>query len=257
MRQPVVGLSLKNYINSIQQTIELFQELNRHTGEETIVEQILFPSLGTIYPIAQMAQGTVFSIGAQNIGPYKEGPFTGEMSIISVMEMGGNYIEIGHAERKRIFHESQQMINEKIKLTLEMGLSPLVCIGEEEIIRDNNEVTGILREQIKEYFEGARIDLLSQAIIAYEPIWAIGKPSAAEPRYVHGIHRIIRQIVAALYGKQIADHMRLIYGGSVSKHNTRQIVDNENVDGVFLGRFGHDPHNYKEIVGIVREVKGL
>lgn len=254
-RKPVVGISLKTYINSITQAKEYFRQIDSLSGQEDRVEQFLFPSLGTLYPVAEIANHSAISIGAQNIAPYKNGPYTGEVSIESIIDSGATYVEIGHAERKRLFHEDLLMINRKVKLTLEMGLTPVLCIGEEKKVVDPRAMKNVLLKQIQLSLLDIDKILISKVILAYEPVWAIGQAEAADAKYVHEAHGIIREVLSELFGKKVSKSIRLIYGGSISKENTKEIISNSNVDGVFVGRFGHDPSNYKEIVEIVKEIK--
>ncbi|MCM3054883.1 triose-phosphate isomerase [Caldifermentibacillus hisashii] len=255
MRKPIVGISYKTYINSIQETFKMLDQIVRLTGTEKKIEQVIFPSIGTLYPAAQVLKGSNIALGAQNISPEKNGPFTGELSIESVKEIGGRYVEIGHAERKTIFKESQEMINKKTRLTLEEGLFPFLCIGEEEQENNDDLLYNTFNFQISSALNGIHIELIKNVIIAYEPFWAIGKSFAAEPEYIHKSHDIIRNVLADLYGKEISKQIRIIYGGSVSKDSTPFIINNNNVDGLFIGRFGHNPENYNEILRIVMSIK--
>lgn len=254
-RRPVVGISLKTYINSASKAKEFFQQINLHSGKEDGVEQFLFPSLGTLYPVAEIAKDSQIGIGAQNISPVFNGPYTGEVSIESVIEAGATYVEIGHAERKRLFHEDLSMINQKVKLTLDMGLTPVLCIGEEIMATSVSNLKVVLLDQLKQSLQEIEGNVVSKIILAYEPVWAIGQVKAADAEYVHQAHRVIRDILTELFGSAIAKDVRLIYGGAISKDNTKEIISNENVDGVFVGRFGHDPENYKAIVQIVKDTK--
>jgi len=257
VRKPIVGISYKTYINSIQKACMLARRLVDLTGKEKAVEQVIFPSIGTLYPVSQILQNSRIALGAQNISPEKNGPFTGELSIESVIEMGGKFVEIGHAERKAIFHETLEMINKKTRLTLDLGLLPFLCIGEEEKQNNAGSLYKILQSQILSSLKNIENGLVHRIVFAYEPVWAIGKSAAAEPEYVHSAHEIIRQIIKNLYGSEASDRVRIIYGGSVSKDNVLAIVKNENVDGVFIGRFGHEPDNYKEMVDTVKKIKAV
>ncbi|MFD2630030.1 triose-phosphate isomerase [Oceanobacillus kapialis] len=255
MRKPVVGISYKTYINSVEKASSVARALVDVSGMDRDVEQVVFPSLGVFSSVAKELEGSEIAFGAQNISPYKEGAYTGEVSIVSIKEQGGQYVEIGHAERKRIFHETQDMINLKTKLTLESGLIPFLCIGEEEKLERKEEKTAILKDQISQSLHNIEDSLVKNTVLAYEPVWAIGQAEAADATYVHQTHEMIRDILEDLYGKEIAEQIRVIYGGSVSKDNAPSIVSNPNVDGVFIGRFGHDPANFRKIVDIVKEAK--
>lgn len=247
-------MSLKIYINSIAVARELSQKIVGNEFDEN-VEQIIFPSLGTVYPVSEVLKGTGIKLGAQNICHEKEGAFTGEVSITSIIEMGGTYVEIGHAERRSIFKENEDIINKKVNLSIDNGINPLVCIGETLEEKDANRGKEALENQILKSFNGVDKTLLKNIVIAYEPIWAIGKEKAADATYVHKVHEEIRDILSKTYGGKVAEEIRIIYGGSISKESVSEIIDDKNVDGVFIGRFGHDPENYKKILEIVKRYK--
>lgn len=253
MRQPIVGMSLKNYINLASETNKLCKEIAALCGHEEIVEQFLFPSLGTIEAAINALKGTTISVGAQNISPYARGAYTGEYSIETLQESGGEYCEIAHYERKTIFKETNEMIHQKIELCLSNSIFPVVCIGEEKF--DNDSFEELITQQLTEYFHGIDDSLISKAILAYEPGWAIGQAEAASADYIHQAHTTIRKILQNLFGQPVAEKIRMIYGGSVSKMNCQAIVSHAEVDGVFLGRFGHVPADYKAIVDVVKQAK--
>ncbi|WP_152658489.1 triose-phosphate isomerase [Oceanobacillus sp. CFH 90083] len=255
MRKPVVGISYKTYVNTIDKATELVKALADVTEDEKEVEKFVFPSLGVMYPVAQVLKGSEIAFGAQNISPYENGAYTGEVSIESIIDMGGTHIEIGHAERQSIFHETLDMIHLKTKLTLEKGLTPVLCIGERERLDNKSGRKQVLKEQILTSFGEVDAALIEKVILAYEPVWAIGQAEAADAAYVHQTHEIIREIVKEAYSAEAAEAIRIIYGGSVSKDNVYEITTHNDVDGVFIGRFGHDPANYKQILHIVKQVK--
>ncbi|WP_339181618.1 triose-phosphate isomerase family protein [Oceanobacillus sp. FSL W7-1293] len=255
MRKPVVGISYKTYVNTIDKATELVKALAEVAKNENEVEKFAFPSLGVLYPAAQALKGSEIAFGAQNISPYENGAYTGEISIESIIDMGATHVEIGHAERQHIFHETLEMIHLKTKLTLEKGLTPVLCIGEEAYLENKSERKQVLKEQILTSFGEVDTQHIGRVILAYEPVWAIGKAEAANAAYVHQTHELIREIVKEAYHTETAEAIRIIYGGSVSKDNVYEIITHDDVDGVFIGRFGHDPANYKQILHTVKQVK--
>lgn len=254
-RKPLVGISLKIYQNKIAEAVNYAQSISQLTNGETDLELFILPSMGVIYPVAQALHNreNVIGLGAQNIAPLANGALTGEFSIESLVDLQGHYVEIGHYERRTYFHEDDELINQKIQLTLKNQLVPLLCIGEAQ------QTTGTaLKTAFKKILAADLANIspaqLATLIIAYEPYWAIGKASAAQASYVALAHTMIREALAELIGPT-ADNVRIIYGGSVSKDTAGSLVNNPNVDGVFVGRFGHDPQNFAEIVQIVKQVK--
>lgn len=251
-RRPIVGINLKIYINTMDKATglaELVKERFEHISDTDI---FFIPSMGTVYPVSKVLQNTNIIYGVQNIASIANGAMTGEFSIESALDLGCTMVEIGHAERKRIFKEDYSMINEKVKLTLNHNMIPLVCIGESE---PGDKREDALREQILKILDKVPKRQLSNVVLAYEPEWAIGKDKPAETSYVHESHRMIRAILDKEYGPDVKDAIRIIYGGSVKKENALDLSGHPDVDGLFIGRFGHDINNFEEIVNLVRKAK--
>lgn len=251
-RKPIVGMSLKIYMNKMDQAVSLAEEVIKKLDSVEDVDVFLIPSMGTIYPVAKALEGSSILYGVQNIAPLENGAMTGEFSIESAVDLGCHLVELGHAERKTIFKEDYKMINEKIRLTIRNGLMPIVCVGETEKSPDRKKE---LDNQIEELLREIPITSPADLVLAYEPEWAIGKEKPAEPRYVHQSMKMIREILEKLYGKSVSEEIRLIYGGSANKENAKELVSSEDIDGLFIGRFGHNTGNFQEIVNTVRETK--
>lgn len=251
-RKPIVGMSLKIYVNKMEQAVSMAKEVMERMNAIKDVDVFLIPSMGTVYPVAKALEGSNILYGVQNIAPRENGAMTGEFSIESAVDLGCHLVELGHAERKSIFREDYKMINEKIGLTIQKGLMPIVCVGETDRSPERKKE---LTSQISQLLKGLDGDHLSDLVLAYEPEWAIGQEKPAEPEYVHGSMRIIREILTELYGEAVSERIRLIYGGSANKENARKLVSSEDIDGLFIGRFGHDIANFEEIVQNVRETK--
>lgn len=249
-RQPVVGLSLKLYHYQMEANIQRGQELAKALSNSP-VELIYFPHVGAISQVAEALSGTPIGLGSQNIAPVASGAFTGEYSILSLKEAGGKYVEIGHSERRRRFKEDDEMIRQKVRLTLAEGLIPLLCLGEEQKLADPLARSEVLERQLFLALQGLKSEQISQVIIAYEPVWAIGQSVAAAAPYVHESHQLIRQLLAKHFGFPVSQVVRIIYGGSVSQENAEFITAHPDVDGVFVGRFGHQIERLQAIVTTV------
>lgn len=255
MRKPIVGISLKMYQNKIDAARAFAHEIVEEVGEETKLEQFMCPGMGVIYPVAMILKESQIGLGAQNIAPAANGALTGEFSLESLKDMKGGYAEIGHIERRTIFSETDELINQKIRLALENDVTPVLCIGEVSKTDEYDEIKALMKKQLfLDLFQVGSEDA-AKVILAYEPAWAVGKTSAASAVHVHQVHRLIREAIAELYNQSTAEKIRIIYGGSVSPENTPLIVSDENVDGVFVGRFGHDPKRYASIVDVVKKAK--
>lgn len=251
-RKPIVGMSLKIYVNRMNEAEAMASEIRRRLGHLDDVDFFLIPSMGTVYPVAQILKGSSIRYGVQNIAPEENGPFTGEFSIESAEDLSCSLVELGHAERKALFQETPEMICKKVHLTLKHGMWPIVCIGERSKGEGRKEA---LKEQILSYLKNVSPESFKEIVLAYEPEWAIGQPEPAEASYVHESMALIRDIVREYYGEEASTKVRLIYGGSAKKETALEIAQSEDVDGLFIGRFGHQVDNLEAIVENVRKAK--
>ncbi|MER1955365.1 MAG: triose-phosphate isomerase [Desemzia incerta] len=254
-RKPIVGMSLKIYQNTIQEATDFAERIRSFMDDEQDVDLFLFPSLGTLFPVAQKLAGSSIAVGAQNIAPEANGAYTGEFSIESLIDMGGTYVEIGHSERRYIFQESNELIQQKVALTLKEGLVPVLCIGEPKKNSPYSEIEQFLEQQIARDLKAIPLKKLEEVVLAYEPVWAIGAAEAATTKHVEQTFEIIRDILSRLFGEEVAKKIRIIYGGSVSKKNVVEMAKIDTLDGVFIGRFGHNPENYRAIVETIKKEK--
>lgn len=253
-RKPLVGISMKLYKNVSNDMIDYATHLKESFQSPETVDVFLLPSMGTLHPVADALKNSSILYGSQNMAHIKNGALTGEFSIESLLELGGTLVELGHYERRTFLHETHDLINQKVRLALSHGVSPIICIGEPEGL-DEEAATAHLMDQIESAFNGCEPSSLTSAILAYEPYWAIGQAEAASPLHVHRMHNLIRGILTDLYNKETAQGIRMIYGGSVSKDTAGDILNHEDVDGVFVGRFGHDVNQFMEIVRLVKDSK--
>lgn len=254
-RKPIVGISLKMYQNKINEAELFTKRISELTGQVKEVEQFMCPGMGVLYPVSLQLNHSKIGLGAQNMAPVAYGAYTGEFSIDSLLDMNGTYVELGHIERRTIFGESDDLINQKVLLALEKNVAPVLCIGELEHSDDHQEIKNLLMKQLFLALNQVPENKVEKVILAYEPAWAVGKTLAASAVHVHATHGIIRECLTELYSHETAQKIRIIYGGSVSQENVQLIVSDENVDGVFVGRFGHDPERYANIVKTVKMIK--
>ncbi|MEW9095834.1 MAG: triose-phosphate isomerase [Clostridiaceae bacterium] len=255
MRKQIVGSSWKMHINSINMAEETGKDLNKLLSDESRVEMFILPSFPMIPKLSEILKNSCIKYGAQNMCYEEKGAFTGEVPPLVLKELGCSYVEIGHAERRSYFNERDESINKKVRLAFKYGMIPVVCIGEEE--RDKKENIGKIkiRSQILWALNGLTKEDAQEVILAYEPVWAIGKEEAASVDYVENMHGYIRDIVKKELGEEVSKNIRIIYGGSVSPENSKELSKKENIDGVFVGRFGLRAENFKSIVDNFKKSK--
>ncbi len=182
-----------------------------------------------------MINNKSISIAGQNIHWEDKGAFTGEISPLMIKEYGCSYTIIGHSERRIHFKEDDDMINKKVRAAYKHDLIPILCIGETLSQRKEGKAWKVVEKQIKKDIEGLNQEELLKLILAYEPVWAIGTGIAAEPNDAVEIHNRIRDYFANEYNSNIAESIRILYGGSVSSANINNFIKEETIDGALVG----------------------
>lgn len=177
----------------------------------------------------------ILQVGAQNMNENDKGAYTGEISPIMLKDTGVKYVIIGHSERRAYYNETNEIVNAKIKKALEYDLKPIVCVGEGLEERENDKTYDVLSTQINKAFEGITFDDPENVIIAYEPIWAIGTGKTASTAQAEDACKYIRSLLTNIYGDDIANKIRILYGGSMNTNNVEELVAQPDVDGGLVG----------------------
>lgn len=183
----------------------------------------------------EMTKGTNIKVGAQNCHFEKSGAFTGEISADMLTEMGVEYVVLGHSERRTYFGETNETVNKRTLAALAAGLKPIVCVGEYLEQREQGVTAELVAMQTKIALQGVSEEDLKNVIIAYEPVWAIGTGKTATAEQANEVCAVIRETVAALYGKAAADGLTVQYGGSMNAKNAAELLAQPDVDGGLIG----------------------
>ena len=215
-----------------------------HTRDEIA----LFPSPVLLPTVIEAAKGSNVAVGAQNIHFAEEGAYTGETSIGQLKAVGGTHTLIGHSERRQYFAETDEIVNKKLHTALKHGILPIVCVGEVLAEREAGHTEQVLKTQVTGAFAGITAAAAAPIVIAYEPVWAIGTGKTATPEMAVDAHRIIRAEVAALLGADIANNLRILYGGSVKAENASALCCQEEIDGALVGGASLKPDSFTAIV---------
>lgn len=194
------------------------------------------------------ADGSNISVGAQNIHFEKSGAFTGELAGNMLTEAGCKYVIIGHSERRQYFGETDETVNLRTKAALEAGLIPIVCVGESLTEREQGITDDTVRRQTKIAFLGISAEDAKKIIIAYEPVWAIGTGKTATADQADEVCGIIRETICGLYGQEVADTIRIQYGGSMNAGNAAELLAKPNIDGGLIGGASLKPDDFAVIV---------
>ena len=184
---------------------------------------------------------------AQNAHWETEGPFTGEVSAPMLAKLSVSYVIVGHSERRAMFGEDDKVVNRKAKAVFEAGMTPIVCVGETLEQRDAEETSAVISTQVAGSVAGLSTDLMAQAVIAYEPVWAIGTGRHADPADAQEVIGAIRQQIRELHA-DAADHVRILYGGSVNPGNVSALMAKKDIDGCLVGGASLDPDTFAAVV---------
>lgn len=192
-----------------------------------------FPYLALV---GERLKGSPVALGAQNLYPAKEGAFTGEVSPTMLLDLGCQYVILGHSERRHKLSETDAFINQKVKIALSAGLNVIFCVGETLAQREAKQTQPVLDRQLLQGLEGLSAETLTHLSIAYEPVWAIGNSGRhATPQQAQEAHTVIRHRFSQMFGARSAQTLAIHYGGSVKLENADALLSRPGVDGVLIG----------------------
>lgn len=209
---------------------------------------VLFPTMSSLGYVLDATEGTNVKAGAQTMHWMNEGPYTGQTSPTMLASIHCTHVLLGHSERRIYAHETDDMVNWKLKAAIGHDLTPIVCVGETLDKRQTGLTEAVLRWQIACALNGVEPEGAEKLIIAYEPVWAIGTGSTATPSQVQEAHKIIRREVAVRLGEERAIGTRIIYGGSVKPENTSMLMAQPDIDGALVGGASLDAETFCKIV---------
>lgn len=203
----------------------------------------------TLLPtVVDAARNNPIRVSAQDMHWMDQGAYTGETSPLMLKALGVTHVLIGHSERRQYFNETDESVNLKLKSALAHGLTPIVCVGELLAERESNQTEEVLVRQTSTGLSGIDASAAAPIVIAYEPVWAIGTGRTATPEIAQDAHRIIREQVSKMLGGDVAEGMRILYGGSVKPDNTGSLCACADIDGALVGGASLDPKSFAAIV---------
>jgi triosephosphate isomerase len=211
-------------------------------------EMVLCPTFLALDAGVHAAKGSRIAIGAQDVHWEKEGAFTGEVNAAMLVAVGVTHVIIGHSERRQYFGETDDSVNLKLKSAVEAGLTPIVCVGEVLEEREAGLTDDVLRRQCLRAFHKMSAKKAAKLVVAYEPVWAIGTGKTATPQMAADAHAIIRGEAAKAFGEELANGLRILYGGSVKPENAKALMSEEEIDGALVGGASLDPKSFAAIV---------
>ncbi|MCX7679218.1 MAG: triose-phosphate isomerase [Spirochaetes bacterium] len=247
-RREIFAGNWKMY-TTLSEALALIEGIIKGLGDIANREIVVFPPAVHAREVVK-ACGNKIAVGLQNMYFEKEGAFTGEISPLMVKDVGARFILIGHSERRHVFGETDEMINRKIHAALDVGLEPMVCVGELISEREAGNSEKVVETQLKAALAGVARDQMNKVVIAYEPVWAIGTGKVATPEIAESMHQSIRNVLKALYGAEIATTVPVLYGGSVKPENIKGLFSQENIDGVLVGGASLTAKSFLDIIHV-------
>ena len=251
MRKPLIAGNWKMNLNHLE-AIAVTQKLaySLEDKDYDAVEIVVIPPFTDIRSVQTLVDGDRLRLlyGAQDISFAESGAHTGDISGSMLAKLGCTYVLVGHSERRANHHEDDQLVNKKIKAALANELKPILCVGEELAIREAGTHISHVLEQLRNALKGFHKPDLKKIVVAYEPVWAIGTGEVATPQDAQEMSMAIRQKVAKLYSQDVAEKVRILYGGSVKAGNVKSIMEQPDVDGALIGGAALDPDEFLRII---------
>jgi triosephosphate isomerase len=233
---------------TVGESIQFAQQLVAEFAEFTEREIVIAPPFTALYPVAQVLRDSPIHLSAQNVHWNENGAYTGEISPGMLVDIGCEYVIIGHSERRTLFGEKDGDINRKISTALTFDVTPIFCIGETLKERTAHKTFDVVSRQIKEGLNNIPSDDIKRVVIAYEPIWAIGTGKTASVEQAEEVHRYIRDLIVDSCGEDTGGNVRIIYGGSVNQDTIGGLMIQPNINGALVGGASLDIESFRNII---------
>jgi triosephosphate isomerase (TIM) len=250
-RRPIIAANWKmhkTHLEAIQAVQKLSYLLDRDDADR--VEVVVCPPFTALRSVQTLIDSDKlpYGLGAQDVYPENKGAFTGEVSPPMLVALRVGFVIVGHSERRQLFGDDDALVNRKVRAVFAHDMTPIVCVGETLEERDAGGTESRVTEQIRKAFDGVGAENARNAVIAYEPVWAIGTGRNAEPADAGSVVAVIRQTLAARYDDDLARGVRVQYGGSVKPGNIREFMAHPEIDGALVGGASLDPEEFALIV---------
>ena len=247
MRTPLIAGNWKMF-KTVHETIVFTKELRSVLKDVTGVEIVVAPPFTAVHAAAEALRNSNIAVSAQDLYWEREGAFTGEVSAQMIKDAGAEFVIIGHSERRRLFGETDSMVNRKVTAAIGAGLTPIVCVGETLEERERNETLTVLDRQIKDGLDRVTGAQIADLVVAYEPVWAIGTGRNATAAQAEEAHQHIRQRLKQWFGGDAAEACHVIYGGSVKPDNIAKLIAEPDVDGALVGGASLEIGSFADLV---------
>ena len=242
MIKPLVAGNWKMH-GSTEKASNLAAQLAEQWGDNLAVEMVLFPPFLHLSAVKAAVANTVIAVGAQNISQHSSGAYTGEISGAMLVDQGCDFVLVGHSERRELFSESNQTVAEKFKAAQDVGLTPILCVGESLQQRQQEQTLDVVAAQIAAVIDCVSLSNVCRAVIAYEPVWAIGTGEVASPEQAQQVHSAIRAQLG-----EAGVETRLLYGGSVKASSAAELFTQQDINGGLVGGASLEAREFLNIV---------
>lgn len=248
MKKVLLGTNWKMH-KTTEEATTYTKELLQLVKDYNQFQFFIIPPYTDLWEVRRIAEKSELLIGAQNMHYEDEGAYTGEISPKMLKEIGINIVELGHSERRQYYNENDYSVNKKAAVAIKNEFIPLICVGEYLEDKKYGITEEVIRKQVKIALYGISSKDIQKIWLAYEPVWAIGVNGIpAEPSYASKVHTCIRNVLNELYGSEIAKEVPILYGGSVNEENGVKLIQEKDIDGLFIGRSAWDVSNFRVIV---------
>ena len=235
MRPTIIAGNWKMYKDLGESAVLIKGVLERLTFTLNTVKVVICPPFTSLALASSLLKESTVGLGAQNMSEQDEGAYTGEISGRMLLAAGCRYVIVGHSERRQYYGETDTLISRKAAKAHELGLVPIICVGETLSEREAGSTNAVVSRQIAAVLKGLAPEQVSTSIIAYEPVWAIGTGKTATPEQAQEVHALIRRLVETIAGKDAAEKVVLQYGGSVKPENAKSLLSQSDIDGALVG----------------------
>ena len=246
MRRPFIAGNWKMNTRT-ESGVKLVETLRDHVVDAKCDVAVCPPAI-YLAQVGKAIDGTPIGLGGQNLYAAGDGAYTGEVNAEMLKDVGCRYVILGHSERRTLMGEDDAAVSQKLHAAMDGGLIPIVCVGETLEQREADQTADVVTTQIKGSLQGLTADQAAEIVIAYEPVWAIGTGKTATPEQAEEVHAMIRGLLGDLFGKEVADKIRLQYGGSVKPANAKELLSQPNIDGALVGGASLKAEDFAAIV---------
>ena len=233
---------------TVEEAVSIAIGLKRKFYTFSEADIVICPPFTALSKVNEALVDSSIMLGGQDVYWEEEGAFTGEISPGMLKDAGCRYVIIGHSERRILFGESDEEVNNKLKVVLTYGMAPIMCIGERLEERDNGMTFEIIEKQLTRGLKNIAKEEITRLVIAYEPVWAIGTGRTATPQQAEEAHKFIREFIEKSFDKEVSSKVRILYGGSVKPENIANLIAQEDIDGSLVGGASLDVNSFSEIV---------